>query len=72
MEESLSDLEQSCLEVDELTAAYVGEELTHIAALSELPPGLPDSPLDVQLPAEAPSTPVFALSCALASTLTGK
>lgn len=53
-EESLSDLEQSCLEVDELTADNVGTKLTHIPALAELPPDLPDT-LDVEFPENQPS-----------------
>lgn len=67
---SQTDLENSCLEVDELTAQYVGKELTHVAALAELPPGLPDTPLDADV--DAPADPDFALSCQLASELLRK
>ncbi len=49
--------------MDELTAQYVGEELTHIAALAELPPGLPDTPLDVEEHADVIQDPTFAISC---------
>lgn len=66
-EEHVQD--HSCFEIDELTAQYVGEELTHIAALAELPPGLPDTPLDHDPPAAAPS---FAVTCQLAEALVGK
>jgi hypothetical protein len=67
---SQTDLENSCLEVDELTAQYVGKELTHVAALAELPPGLPDTPLDADV--DVPADPAFALSCQLASELLRK
>ena len=53
-EETLTDLDISCLEVDNVTASYIGEELTHVAALVELPPGLPDTPLDVAPPMAYP------------------
>lgn len=66
-------LDISCLQVEEATAQYVGPELTTIAALAELPPLPQDSPLDVTLkPEEEEVRPSFALTCQLASTLTGK
>lgn len=58
--------------MDELTANYVGEELTHVAALAALPPHLPDTPLDIELPEDQPPAPLFAMSCSLASKLTGR
>ncbi len=69
---TLDSFDQSCLEVDEVTAQYVGEELTHVAALAALPPGLPDSPLDADEPADIIKDPDFAISCQLATKMTGK
>ncbi len=69
---TMDSFDQSCLEVDEVTAQYVGEELTHVAALAALPPGLPDSPLDADEPADVIKDPDFAISCQLATKMTGK
>ncbi len=69
---TLESFDQTCLDIDEVTAQYAGKELTHVAALAELPPGLPDTPLDVDWPADIIKNPDFAISCQLASTMTGK
>ena len=60
-EEGLPDM--SCLDIDELSASYVGDELAHVAALSQLPPALNDTPLDLLSPQEEQQSPSFALSC---------
>jgi hypothetical protein len=74
-EESQSDIdnfEVSTLNVDEEVANYVGEELTHVAALAALPAALPDTPLDVvTIEEDADAKPEFAISCSLASKLLG-
>ncbi len=69
---TLESFDQSRLDIDEVTAQYVGKELTYVAALAELPPGLPDSPLYVDSPADVIENPDFAISCQLASKMTGK
>ena len=73
LEEDDEDLpDYSCLDIDEVTASYVGDELAHVAALSQLAPALNDTPLDHSSPQEEPRQPSFAMSCQLASLLTGK
>ena len=68
---TLNDLDVSCLEIDEVTAEYVGPELHHIAALAALPPSLPDTPLDVEFTSDATKDLSFAMTCELAHQLTG-
>ena len=75
-EEDVSDvqaLETSALPVDAEDAAYLGEELAHIAALGQLPPHLPDTPLDATgIASHEFAKPEFAISCCLATKLVGK
>ena len=54
-------------------AQYVGTELTTIAALAELPFHMDDTPFDATPKEDAQSNkPSFAITCKLASILTGK
>lgn len=47
VESDMDAFEVSALQVDEDTASYVGDDLAQVAALAQLPPQLPDTPLDV-------------------------
>jgi hypothetical protein len=75
-EEEVSDvqaLEASALPLDGDDVAYLGDELAHIAALGQLPPHLPDSPLDAtSIASHEFAKPEFAISCSLATKLVGK
>ncbi len=62
----------SCLDIDEVSASYLGSELAHVAALSQLPPAQMDTPLDHSSPQDELQQPSFAISCHLASLMTGK
>lgn len=62
----------STLNVNEEVANYVGEELTHVAALAALPAMLPDTPLDAMTTeGDVEAKPEFAITCSLASKLLG-
>ena len=66
-------LEASALPVDSEDVAYLGDEHAHIAALGQLPPHLPDSPLDAtSIASHVFAKPKFAISCSLATKLVGK